>query len=252
VWTYHRAVLASHRRPTRSEVDRTYLYVMAVGGLLAGAVGTVILLGAFIEALTGAALLAGDPVVNTLLLAVVLLAIGIPVWWMHWREATALRATGAADEIDSLSRRIYLVSLIGIGGLVALGTGIATMFLFLRDVIDGSLSSSTVRSLRIPLSTLLTAGAIALYHLGFFRADHSARDEPVATTRPRRVVLVGPFDPSVERMVHLCGPARVEWITTSSGQWDPESVRPILLEHPGNVVVSLTPNGPFGAEMSTS
>ena len=252
VWAYHRAVLNSHRQPVRSEIDRTYLYVMALGGLLAAAVGVVILFGAFVEALAGGALLAGDPALNTLLLAVVLMAIGMPVWWLHWRVAVATVAAGEVDEVESLSRRVYLISLIGVGGLVALGTGIATVYLFLRDVLDGTLSSSTIRSLRIPLATLLASGAISLYHLGCYRRDHATRETPSPRTVRRRVVLVGPFDHTIDQLVRADGPVDIQWISTVAGTWSVDTVRQTLQQHPGDVMVALTPNGPFGAELSTS
>lgn len=237
VWSYHRAVLNSHRQPVRSEIDRTYLYVMALGGLLAAAVGVVILFGAFIEALTGGALLAGDPALNTLLLAVILLAIGIPVWWLHWRAAATHAEVGNRDEVESLSRRVYLISLIGIGGLVALGTGIATVYLFLRDILDGTLSSSTIRSLRIPLATLLASGAISLYHLGCYRRDHAARETQAPRSPRRRVVLVGPLDMALERRLVESGDVHIERIVTSVAAWPQDEVIDRVIGSARDVVI---------------
>ena len=243
VWAYHRAVLASHRQGERSEIDRGYRYVMSLGGLLAAGVGVVILFGAFIEALTGGALLAGDPALNTLLLAVVLLLIGIPVWWIHWRAAITSVAAGDRDEVESLSRRVYLISLIGIGGLVALGTGIATVYLFLRDVLDGTLSSSTVRSLRIPLATLITSGTIALYHLGCYRADHASRGTPTPSSVRRRVVLVGPLDTALERKILDFGNITIERIVTDDSPWSHEDAIDRLNSSSGDVVIVRTATG---------
>jgi hypothetical protein len=251
VWTYHRAALTARRGQRRTEIDRTYDYVMAIGGVFASGIGVVILLGAFVEALTGGALLAGDPALNTLVLAVVLLIIGIPVWWVHWRAAGLHYASGEADEIESVSRRVYLISLIGIGGLVALGTGIATVYLFLRDVIDGTLASTTVRSMRIPLATLLTSGAITLYHLGVYRTDHAAREVAEPHTPPRRVVLIGPHDAAVEQLVLSLGPVSVEWITTVGDTWAIDQLREILLAQQGDIAITLTPSGACGATLST-
>jgi hypothetical protein len=245
-------VLAARRGQQRTEIDRTYDYVMAIGGLIAVGVGVVILLGAFVEALTGGALLAGDPALNTLLLAVVLLIIGLPVWWVHWRAAGLHYASGEPDEIASVSRRVYLISLIGIGGLVALGTGIATVYIFLRDVIDGTLASSTVRSMRIPLATLLTSGAVATYHLGVFRADHRTHGDAIPRAIPRRVVLVGPYDASIDQLVRDRGEAQVEWVATRSGTWSAGDLQAILAELEGDIVISLTPSGAFGATLGTS
>lgn len=237
VWSYHRAVLAPRRQVERSEIDRTYLYVMALGGLLAGAVGVVILFGAFVEALTGGELLAGDPALNTLLLAVILLAIGIPVWWRHWRVAATTVAAGDRDDVESLSRRVYLISLIGVGGLVALGTGIATVYLFLRDVLDGTLSSSTIRSLRIPLATLLASGAISLYHLGHYRADHASRESQGPRPTRRRVVLVGPLDIALERLLHESGSVDIERIVTDGAPWSHQDVLDHFDKSSGNLAI---------------
>jgi hypothetical protein len=243
VWAYHRAVLAARRGLQRTEIDRTYDYVMAIGGLIATGVGVVILLGAFVEALTGGALLAGDPALNTLLLAVVLLIIGLPVWWVHWRAAGIHYASGEPDEIDSVSRRVYLISLIGIGGLVALGTGIATVYIFLRDVIDGTLSSATARSVRIPMATLITSGAIAVYHLMCFRAEHEAQATPSADIPRRRVVLVGPRDGALEQQIHELGNFTIERIVTSGESWQSEAVIDRLNSSSGDVVIVRTDAG---------
>ena len=251
VWAYHRAVLAARRGQQRTEIDRTYDYVMSIGGLIASGVGVVILLGAFVEALTGSALLAGDPALNTLLLAVVLLIIGIPVWWVHWRAAGVHHASGDPDEIDSVSRRVYLISLIGVGGLVALGTGIATVYAFLRDVLDSTLSTSTARSMRFPLAVLLTSGGIAIYHLGVFRADHRGVEQTAFRKNARRLVLVGPYSAVIDRLLREQGETKVEWIVTRSGVWSADALQTIRAEHEGDMVISLTPSGAFGAPLDS-
>jgi len=252
VWWYHRTTLAHRPTTVRKEVDRTYTYLMALGGLIAAAVGVVILLSAFVEALTGGAVIAGDPALNTLLLAIVLLAIGIPVWWVHWRAASLLYSVGDADEIESVSRRVYLITLVGVGGLVALGTGIATVYLVLRDLIDTNVSSSTFRSLRFPLATLLTSGLIALYHFGIYQRDHATQPDRVPKATTRQVILVGPFDAAIEEMVLGLGPANVRWIVTVGGSWSIDEVRTLLLAQAGDTAISLTPSGAFGAVLSTS
>lgn len=250
VWAYHRAVLTARRGQQRTEIDRTYDYVMAISGLIATGVGVVILLGAFVEALTGGALLAGDPALNTLLLAVVLLIIGIPVWWVHWRAAGIHYASGEPDEIESVSRRVYLISLIGVGGLVALGTGIATVYLFLRDAIDGTLSSATVRSLRIPMATLVTSGVIAIYHLTCFRSEHEIHVAPSPEIARRRVVLVGPRDNALEEQIHELGGFTIERIVTSGDSWQPASVIDRLNSSSGDVVIVRTDVGLHIAQTS--
>lgn len=247
VWWYHRTVLQMHRGTTRLEIDRTYNYVMAGAGLVASAAGIIIVLSGFVEVLTGRQVLRGDTGRNTVLLAIILLAIGAPVWWSNWRRAMAYRASANEDERDSVSRRIYLITLVGLGGLFALGAGIATVYLFLRDVIDGRLSISTFRSIRYPLAILVTSGGVALYHLGFYRIDHQRPDAV-----RRRIVLVGPADANLLALVRSLGPNDVQLIRTAEGSWQLDEVEALLATHSGDVVVTLTPAGIFGASLDAT
>lgn len=99
VWRYHQTVLdlgdadrTSGARP-RSEVRRVYEYLLAAIGLLAAAAGLVLVIVTLVEALAGDAdLLTAGSAVNTLLATIVLLAVGLPVWWRHWRQAQRARA----------------------------------------------------------------------------------------------------------------------------------------------------------------
>jgi hypothetical protein len=134
---------------------------------------------------------------------------------------------------------------------VALGTGIATVYIFLRDVIDGSLASITARSMRFPLAVLLTSGAVSLYHLSCFRSEHEIRVASSPEIARRRVVLVGPFDASIDQFVRERGESQVEWIATQSGTWSEAELSAILTEHEGDVVVSLSLSGAFGASLRT-
>lgn len=219
VWWYHRTVLAHRVRLVRSEIDRTYTYVMASGGLIASGVGFVILLSALIEAITGRELVRGGSGLNTLIFALVVLVIGLPVWWYHWHAAESLQSQDGVAELTSVSRRVYLISLLGVGGLTALGSGIATVYVFLQDLIEGDLASSTLRSIRFPLAILITSGAVATYHFGLYRRDHPSRAVETTVARRRSIVLVGPRDEDLDRMIRTIGPIDLRWITTTSGSW---------------------------------
>jgi hypothetical protein len=250
VWWYHRSVLAHRGRLTRSEIDRTYTYVMASGGLIASGVGVVILLSALVEALTGRDLVRGDTGLNTLIFAIVVLAIGLPMWWFHWRIAESLRSQDESGELLSVSRRVYLISLLGMGGLVALGSGIATVYVFLRDLIEGNLASSTLRSIRFPLAILVTSGTIAVYHLGSYRRDLRGRETEIPTIRKRSIVLVGPRDGELERVIRAMGPIDITWISTKSGRWSLHEVQALIAEGPDNMAIALTDSGARASELT--
>jgi hypothetical protein len=236
-WWYHRSLLAAHRTESRTEINRVYEYIMSAGGLLAAAVGGVILLVAAVEAITGTRLIRGDTAINTLLLSIILLAIGIPVWSIYWR--TTLHRTGIEDR-GSVSRRVYLITLLGVGGLVALGTAIATVYLFLRDLIEGRLASSTLRSLRYPLAMLLTSGAVAGYHFTVFRAEHAGGTSP---RRRRRIVVAGPANAALDSALRLLPDLDIDWTTTNDGVWPVDDVIAQIKDSRDDLVVVLSRSG---------
>lgn len=248
VWWYHRTLLRERRHDARAEVDRAYEHVMSAGGLLAAALGVVILIVAVIEALTGTRLIRGDSAVNTLLLACTLLIVGVPVWLVYWR-ATLGRESD--EERGSITRRVYLLTLLGVGGLVALGTAIGTVYVFLRDAIEGRLDSSTVRAVRYPLAVLLTSGGVAGYHFAVFRGEHRGDGSELATpvqrsTTLHRVVVAGPSNPALEASLRKVPGVELEWVVGGSGAWPVDDVVgrvTRIVESGGDATVVLTATG---------
>ena len=236
-WWYHRALLASRRADARTEIDRVYEHIMSAGGLLAAAVGAVILLVAVVEAVTGTRIIRGDTAVNTLLLSLILLIIGVPVWTKYWR--VSLHREGA-DERGSITRRVYLVTLLGVGGLVALGAAIATVYLFLRDLIEGELASSTLRALRYPLAILLTSGAVGGYHFAVFRNEHAAG---VGVRKHRHIVIAGPADAALDTALRAIPALDIEWTTTTEGTWPVDDVVAAINDSRDDLVVVLGRSG---------
>jgi hypothetical protein len=248
VWWYHRTTLKERPGGPRAEVDRTYEHLMAAGGLAATSFGVAILIVAIIEASTGTRLLRGDTAVNTLLLAFTLLLVGVPVWIAYWRST--LRRT-TSEERNSITRRVYLITLLGVGGLVALGTAIGTVYVFLRDAIDGRLDSSTLRAVRYPLAALLTAGGVAGYHVAVFRREHpggASEVAPLPSARPgtRRVVVAGPRNPTLEATLRAVQGVEVEWVVGGEGSWPVDDVVhrvSRIVGAGGDATVVLTPSG---------
>lgn len=202
VWWYHQAVLGAGRRHERTEVRRVYEYLMAGIGLVAAASGLTMVIVAIIEALAGDRdILVGFSTVNSLLAALTLLAVGVPVWWWHWRLAQRAAVADPDAEVTSPTRRIYLVLLFGAIGVVAVIALLTGVYLLLEDVLAKGFSAETLRSTRFALGILISASVVSVYHWTVFRADraHGQPDTPAQV--PGHVLLVGPADPTIAREV---------------------------------------------------
>lgn len=201
VWWYHQEVLATGRGVARTEVRRVYEYLMAAIGLLAAASGLVMVLVTLVEAIAARSqLVVGGSALNALLAALVLLAVGIPVWWWHWRLAQRARASDPPGELASVSRRTYLLVLFGVAGVAAVIALITLAYLLLEDALAGRLDAETIRRIRFALGILVTAGLLSAYHWTIFRSDRedAARLAPVRAASPypaRTVLLVADLAP---------------------------------------------------------
>ncbi len=251
VWWYHQAVLAEQRTTQRSEVERVYDYLMSGLGLVAAAVGLTMVIVALVEALAGQAdLLVGSTVVNTLLAAFTLLVVGTPVWLLHWRRAQHA-AAAAPDELASPVRRAYLVTLVGIAGVIAVIALLTGVYLVLDDVLQGRFGSATLREIGTAIGMLVTAGAISAYHVQVFRADRARLPHRDRDHRVRWVLLAGPADPAMGKAVADRTGTAVQIVhrTDLDGQspWDlDEVVRAVESAGPGDVLVLAERDGPHG------
>lgn len=233
VWWHHQAVLGAGRRHERTEVRRVYEYLMAGIGLVTAASGLTMVIVAIIEALAGDRdILFGVSTVNSLLAALTLLAVGVPVWWWHWRLAQRAAVDDPVEELTSPTRRIYLVLLFGVIGVVAVIALLTGVYLLLEDVLANGFSAETLRGTRFALGILVSAGIVSAYHWTVFRSDRanaeaveaslgtgaaaqaitpaqpatpawSAAPVPPVTRAPApgHVLLVGPADPAISSEV---------------------------------------------------
>ncbi|WP_454777654.1 DUF5671 domain-containing protein [Georgenia muralis] len=209
VWWYHRAVLAE-TRVTRTEVRRIYEYLVAGIGLVAAATGVGMVLVAAVESLTPGVDV-GVTVRNTLLGAVTLLVVGVPLWWGFWRGIGRAVVASPRTEVASRTRRTYLVLLFGIAGVAAVVALIVAAYLLLEDLLAGELSGATARDMRYALGVLVAAAAVSAYHGSVFRQDRElVPPTPELPAGPRSVVLVGPADDHLARELARRTGARVE------------------------------------------
>ena len=194
-WQYHRWVLQTGDGVERTEPMRTYDYVMAGAGLVATVVALTVALVALFEAITPDPIGVDTSIANRLILAVTLAVIGAPLWWVFWSRIRRHVAEDPAAELESTVRRIYLIVLFGVGGIVILASLISVLFIAIEDLLEGTLGGQTIRSMRVGLSLLITVTGVAWYHLTVFRSDRNtlmAAEPRPAPTPPRHVVLIAP------------------------------------------------------------
>lgn len=239
VWWYHHAVLEEAAGGERTEARRIYEYLMAGVGLLAAAAGVATVLVAFIEAVASErAITVGESAVNTLLAAVTLLVVGAPVWWVYWRGIERRADLDPGTERGSLTRRIYLFVLFGLGGLTAAISLLVGVFILFEDLFQSAFGSETVRSMRFPIGILATTGAIAGFHWVVYRADRE--HEPLIKRGPRFILLIGPPDDEIAAEVSRLSGGRARLWTRMQGEggaWSAGEVVTALQDHSGEEVV---------------
>ncbi len=189
IWLWHWRILrqeaaAYGESDQGATVRRIYFYLMAATGLALLWVGCVELLHALLDTvLTG---LAGptdiwhEPLANGLSL----LAVGAPIWALHWRSVQ--RVAGQANEQgsaerDALMRKIYLYGVALIGALIILFQLAQVIYRLLLALMGDVTASLFTTETAHQLADCLVAGLIWAVHLLAIRDD--ARLE-MATPKP--------------------------------------------------------------------
>ena len=261
-WRYHRTVLRTGGSVDRSEPLRAYDYLMAASGLVATVVSAALALVALFESI--AARITGDPsdVANLLILAVILGVIGLPLWWTFWSRIREHLEADPTAEIGSLTRRLYLVVLFGVGGLTALISLIVVLFVGIDDLLDGTFGADTLDSARVGLALLATVTGVAWYHLGVFRSDRAIAEQlapapallpPHAPLPPpaTHVVLIAPRDGELaEALAAATGVVVESWVREDDMPMpdiDIDELVARILEDAGHEVAVVV--GPTGADV---
>src|SRR5690625_5471382 len=168
VWWYHRQILD---RTMYMPVRRIYQYLVAGIGVIATAAGIGLLLIALLDAITPATLFHNP--INTLIGALTLLVIAIPLWWAHWAAAQRSAQDDPAVELAAVPRRIYLIVLVGassVAGVLALISAVATM---LHVAMQNQLNLTTLYEVRSVIGLLASRMAIIFYPHATMRLDQS-------------------------------------------------------------------------------
>jgi hypothetical protein len=176
-WAYHAHVLGDRDERSRGEVDRVYDYLLSAAGLFVAASGLVTLIAVALMGIsaTGSTVTRSGDAVAT---ALTLLLIGGPLWWRYWATIQRYRRSDRTAELHSIPRRIYILGLLGVAAIVGVVSLIVIVFIVVEDALDGTLGANTLDSTAIAIALLMTAGALAMYHLSVFREDREVTPDP--------------------------------------------------------------------------
>ncbi len=201
-WWHHQLVLderSADRPEQRSDPVRVRDHVLSGASLITAMAGATVLLVALLEAISVRVVSGDVSVINRVILAVILLVIGGPLWWWAWSRLEARvseREDRSASELGSPIRRIYLIGLFGLGGLVVIISLIGVITSTLGDLIEGIIGRSTLDENRFGIALIATVTGVAWYHLNVFRRDRHALDAllppPPVITHQRTGWLVTP------------------------------------------------------------
>jgi hypothetical protein len=108
-------------------------------------------------------------------LFVTLIAVGLPVWLLHWRARP--RQT---DETRSLARRLYVYLTVIAATLTLVGSAAGALYRLLSLALGGPLSPDLLTDLAHALALAVVAAAVAAYHWRALRSD--ARHAPSTAT----------------------------------------------------------------------
>ncbi len=249
VWWHHQTLLTQADAGPRTEVRRSYELLMAALGLSAAATGLVMVMAGLIEVATGTAF-AGGTAVNNLLAAATLVAVGGPVWWLHWSRVQAAALAAPEAELDSPSRKIYLFVLFGVGGVATVIALIVGVYFLFQAVVEGTIGTETLRRMRFAIGVLIATAAVSAYHWAVYRSDRGRIAGGDGSRGPRFVLLVGPADPRIAQEVALRTHGRVQaWSTIDGGMraWSVEEVVEALEKTTADEVMVLADGGALRA-----
>jgi cytochrome bd-type quinol oxidase subunit 2 len=187
-WWYHKSLLP--HQLVRTDIQRTYEYLMSGISLIASAIGISIVIVAIIESLTEQTKLAGPSAINTLLGAATVIFVAGPVWWRFWSRIQKIASTSPQTEHGSPVRRTYLFLLFGVGGIVAIISLITVVYQLFDGLLTSTLGANTLNEMRFAIGILVSTGIVAGYHWEIYR--HEKDVEVTFASTPTTVLLVGP------------------------------------------------------------
>ena len=227
IWWYHRELLDA---TSHTPLHRTYQYLVSGIGAIAAAAGAGLLVVALIDAITPAQLY-HDPI-NTLIGGITMLIVGAPLWWSHWRLVQRAASQHPDVELTAVTRRIYLIVLLGAAVITVVIALIAAVAEIIADAIENQLNLTTLYEVRTELGFLTAGLTIIAYHAAVLRQDSRnapAKPEttapPAAPTDTGRLILVGPMDPTLATTLHQRFGRPVQFLASNTGEtWNADAV----------------------------
>ena len=249
-WWYHKSLLPNESE--RTDVQRTYEYLVSAISLIASAIGISIVIVALIESLTSQVQLAGAGAINTLLGAGTVIVVAGPVWWHFWSRIQGIARVESNAELSSPVRRVYLFLLFGVGGIVAIVSLITIVVQLFDGILSSNLGANTFSEMRFAIGILISTGIVAAYHWEIYRHEKSV--EVSFATTATNVLLVGPSSPELIQKLKATTGAKVSFLQRADASelvWPTEHVIElvaqskeddllILLEATGVKVVPVT------------
>jgi hypothetical protein len=178
-WLYHRRALAAQalaqpELPRQAGVRRLYAYLVSLIALALLATGAGGLLWTLADALTNAGRAVNRPDWwrEQVSLYATLVAVGLPVWLLHWGPVASARGRAwTEDEPRSLARRLYLYVALLAGVLILLGSGAVAARQVLDLLLGAAATGSAVTNLARALAVATVSAVVVFYHQRVLRAD---------------------------------------------------------------------------------
>ena len=249
-WWYHKSLLP--KKTERTDIQRTYEYLVSAISLIASAVGISIVIVALIESLTAQVQLAGAGAINTLLGAGTVIVVAGPVWWHFWSRIQRVARAESNAELSSPVRRIYLFLLFGVGGIVSIVSLITIVVQLFDGILSSNLGANTFSEMRFAIGILVSTAIVAGYHWEIYRHEKSVEVSFAKTAT--NVLLVGPTSPELIQELKAATGGKVSFLQRADASelvWPTEHVIElvtqskehdllILLEATGVKVVPVT------------
>jgi cytochrome bd-type quinol oxidase subunit 2 len=222
-WWYHRSLMPI--QSIRTDIQRTYEYLMSAISLIASAIGMSIVIVAIIEALTEQNRLSGPGAINTLIGAATVIIVAGPVWWRFWSRIQRIAKTEPESEHGSPVRRTYLFLLFGVGGITAIISLITIVFQLFDGILSSNLGANTFSDMRFAIGILISTGIVAGYHWEIYRHEKDVEVSFAATVT--NVLLVGPMNPDLIHDLKAATNAKVSFLQRTDADdlvWPTERV----------------------------
>ncbi len=245
---YHSRILASHHESEEGEIGRIYRYLLSGIGLATSSVGAVTFVVSIVETFAQDDLLVGRSPRNSLLLAITLLVVGLPVWQILWRRINLHINQDPEREIPAISRKVYLFTVVGISAIAVVASALTITVQIFQGLFGGDLGGGTWRETSYAISILVVGILAGLFHLQIIRHERSQAG-PKSKTH-KFLLMIGPADKSFARDLERSTGARVEIVESLDGLatvWDRDKVERLLAENKESEIALIADAGQIRA-----